>query len=1130
MSTLTELAPNISESIERTKYNIRKIRESPLQERFERVGRDPFLAFKDLYDENEKVDMVEEEGDDGWDGEGEEGEEEVDMAEKEDDDGWDGEWESEFPDYEYDEGEEEVDMAGIKLLLTENDVNKIMEKLSYEFVLSYILSDSIVTLGRGREDADKTHQTDFGKQDNTTTTLYRITLLTYKYSWKLLIDYIDSLKKEEKLDLNHCKEIYKYIALLTLSLGVPPEIYTDFLKWTKADDGADVFTKHLPLGNPTDNVSTWEEIKTIWGLISFLKNNSNWTLYIFKDKKPGVEEWEVAKEEFKQWLVNLDTDTFKFSSIKGNNNQFTKLIADKAHLLPQNINTVGRITAQYTGKIPGVAAATNMTQIQNFVLPQSRDVNQGKGGDEAFLESRRGGDQLVGLKILLEILQHNSIGHGEHSLDNFMGSIREEMSAETLQNLLSGIVYIFLDMLIDNIIEKKLTGSGPDAVRTILIRQQHLFEDVRVSNNTSIDEILVKLRNIYNMQAEEEKQKILESERIQSLQRAFDESISRIFKISESEKLDITTLYGKDNKIADCVLKGLQLLYEVKKDYQKSHKVIDVLVRPEGTATDKYDIGTIADPLKEACEQLRTLITNFDGNSEPPESVLFKTWAPEGEKFLDKAIKYHKSSDEEAVTLESIKDGFNNYIRREIFIIQMLKNTATIKTALDILKRARKGEVAGFDAKTATEIIEELAERKIPSIFMLKSLMKELRKIVNGAEDEDKLVTLGFEITKYNDIVDKNDEVKLGKRISFYYKKFNEAITSLKCDIAEIERALYAQDARQVRAAAARVNPSITVSTKEQPLLFYKFIQKIENFFQKLVSDKFNFSRKDWLDESSLKRFFNEQINNLVYRNYFELLTPEQIEVVSKYLRNYTIPEVAKAEDEMNGSIQLDKEYFNTLQREIAKVSGNRNFESIKDNFRAITFQYLMLLAYVEVAVMTMTERIELTRHAREIWNKYANQVVVVSDAVDVSDDGPESVLGKRLRYGGPLPGAAPDPSRRRLGLPDELKRGYSNQWGGGRNYKKLKKNTKKIKLNKKTKKIKQKDFKNNKKKTKKRKNTKTKKPTKNLTLKKRRPTKIRKPTKTRNPKKKPTKNLTLKKRKPTKTRNPKKKQTKRRR
>ena len=1237
--TLTNLPPKISKSIQRTKYNIKEIGESPPWGSADlnaapSAAMEPLLAFKDLYyengeDEEDNVSVVDAmEGEEGEEGDDDDEYSVIDAAEDE--------------------------MTKIKLLLTEREMKKIMEKLSYEFVLSYILSDQIVTLGSGREDADKAHQTDFGRQDNTTLTLYKITLLIYKHSWELLINYINSLNRmlkveedemeeeEEDLDPDQCKEIYKYIALLTHSLGVHPEIYTDFLKWTKADADEEVFTKCLPLGSPEDgdSISEFEHITTIWQLINFLKNKDDWTLHILMQNhntQPGYERWDKAKKDFKIWLLNEEKKTFSSAdtNINGKKDQFTKLNGsngDNAHFLPQNINTFGRIAKDYGEEIPGLPQATNITQIQNFVLPQSRGVNQGKGGDEAFLESRRAGDQLLGLKILLEILLNNwTSGQSSENLKKFAVSnttttgrdvpyIREEMSAEILQNLLSGIVYIFLDMLIDNIIEKKLTGSGPNTVTTILTQQQHIWKYVKESNSTETDIILAQLRAVYKNQMRQEKQKILKRESIQSLQEAFDESISNISNISEiSEKLDIRTLYGKDNKIADCVLKGLQLLYEVEKLYKEidkeGEKVIDVLVKPQGIAMDELGIGDLKKSLTEDTERLEKLITDFRGNESLlkvdarhslSESVPYELWTEQGTK----AIASYKSSEVKAKTLKKIRGGFTNYRRREIFIIHMLKNTATIKTVLNILKKARgKDRVAGIEPEQASEIIKtwaatakpakakaakakaakapptdadddaligklkqirdnglkelkrlELQITKIKKLHVearlkretadqfayadviaelqsqlaeLESQLTELEAEMEDDESEDEepyLEEMGPVGEKYDEsdheednvsVVDamegeegeedgfepeeeeEEEEVKLGN-ITLCHKNLIESITSLDSDIKEIETALREQSGPQERAAAARVEPSITVSAKEQPLLFYNFIKKIQNFFQKLVDDNLNFTRKDWLDRSNLENFFEKQINNLVYGKYFRLLTPEQKEAVSMYFHNYRTSaelrreeqleriaperqkeaeERARAEAAMEDSIQLNKKYFNTLASEIAQASGNANFDSIKYNFKAITFQYLMLLAYVEVATMTMQKRTELAIEAEKIWNKYANS-------------------GKRK-------GERELPKLKR----SRTSGGSRQQVGGGRNYKKLKKNTKKIKLNKKTKKIKQKDFKNNKKKTKKRKNTKTKKPTKNLTLKKRRPTKIRKPTKTRNPKKKPKKKQTKRRR-----------------
>ena len=229
---------------------------------------------------------------------------------------------------------------------------------------------------------------------------------------------------------------------------------------------------------------------------------------------------------------------------------------------------------------------------------------------------------------------------------------------------------------------------------------------------------------------------------------------------------------------------------------------------------------------------------------------------------------------------------------------------------------------------------------------------------------------------------------------------------------------------------------------------------------------EFNFSRKKKkgaatrvVEKDVLENFFEQQINNLVYGKYIESLTSEQKQAVSMYFHNCKMPEQlrrAKPENEMGGSIQLNKEYFNTLQTEITQASDNKHFNIIKYKFKAINFQYLMLLAYVEVATMPKWRRTELAIEVEEkIWNKYANSGKRTGESEQLP------VL-KRSRTSG----------------------GSRQQVGGTRNYKKLKKNTKKIKLNKKTKKIKQKDFKNKKKKTKKRKHTKTKKPTKNLTLK----------------------------------------------
>jgi len=1020
-SILTELPPDISESIQRIKDNIKTIKTNPspnLNAARSAMGI-PFYAFIDLYDQSK-----------------------------------------------------DVDMTGIKLLLNENEMNQEMEKLSYVFVLFYILSDSIVTLGRGREDADKTHQTDFGKQDNTTPTLYRITLLTYKHSWELLINYINNLTSVH-VDQNHCKEIYKYIALLTLSLGVPPDIYTDFLEWTKADADADVFTKSLNLGSKDQDdpsISRFgPEITTIWQLINFLKRDPKWTLYILMEKSKDFEKWNKAKPEFKTWLFDPDPKTFKFSYIKGTKDQFTYLNGtngDNAHFLIQNINTFGRKAKDFVEKIPGFDAATEMTQIQNFVLPQSRIVNQGKGGDEAFLESRRAGDQLLGMKILLEILHNNWISdNSSENLENFIGSkkvstrhdvpnIKQEMSAQTLKILLRNIVYIFLDLLIDNNIEKKLTGSGPWAVSTILTQQQRIFRDVAYSNNTNIEKVLVQLKHIYKNQGEKEKKRILEDPTIKNLQLAFDTSISSISNIQN--KLDITTLYDEDDKIADCVLKGLQLLYEVKKHYQDSdkerEKVIDVLVKPQGTAMDEYDIKIIEDPIKLATEQLNKLIDNFNGDLEPPEPVSFGTWAAQqsdgsvilpteswaaqGTEIAEKAIKSYESSEEKAVILENIKHGFQEYRRTENFIIQMLNNTATIETALDILKRARHGSVPGFDPERAREIIEELAGRRKPSsILNLKNLMKLLTIIRKSAEE--KQYKLWLEITKYNDIVKDTidpSELRVGEEITSCYKKLNEATTSLIKDIGEIEKALIRQSSREEGSVAAKVDPSITVSAEEQPLLFSIFIKKIDNFFQAVVDQKEQQGHKEWQEQNgNFKEYFKKLINELVYRNYIKLLNDKQRKVASMYFLHYEIAEAAtvKLKKDMGGSIQLDKKYFNTLQSEIFEESGNSKFkskfDSIKNHFNALSFQYLMLLAYLDVAEAPKRTRRELVRQEdfSGIWARQAMK----------SETNPP------------------------------LKRSKST--GGRRNYKKFKKNTKKIKLNKKTKKIKQKDFKNNKKKTK---------------------------------------------------------------
>ena len=678
-----------------------------------------------------------------------------------------------------------------------------------------------------------------------------------------------------------------------------------------------------------------------------------------------------------------------------------------------------------------------------------------------------------------------------------------------------------------------------------------------------------------------EKKKILKHPSIIRLQEAFEKSISNISNISEiSEKLDIRTLYGEDgnNKIEDCVLKGLQLLYEVEKFYKvidkEREKVIDVLVKPQGIAMDELGIGYIENSLKQDTERLEKLITDFRAHMAPPPpppppppqpltaaaaaSVPYEPWTEKGTK----AIASYKSSEVKAKTLKKINDEFTNYRRREIFIIHMLKNMATIKTVLDILKRARANTVPGIGHKEANEIIErwtpkfknnltaaarralgadddalieklkqirddglkelkrlELQITRLKKLHVKERLKREEKNDYSYPDDIAKLKSQLAQLTErveemeddeddeseeeddddddddddYDDEEEK--EIKFEKDITLCHEKLNEDITSLDRDIKEIERALYKQSEREERAAAARIEPSITVSAKEEPLLFYIFIKKIENFFQKLVRDNFNKKKKKFsgtatrvIEKAALEKFFEQQINNLVYGKYIESLTSEQKQAVSMYFHSYKMSEELRREEpenEMGGSIQLNKEYFNTLQTEIAKASGNKHFDMIKYKFKAITFQYLMLLAYVEVATMTMRKRTELAIEAEEkIWNKYANS-------------------GKRNEE------AFSPPNLKR----SRTEGGSRQQVGGGRNYKKLKKNTKKIKLNKKTKKIKQKDFKNNKKKTKKRKHTKTKKPTKNLTLKKRRPTKIKKPTKTRNPKKKPKKKQTKRRR-----------------